>query len=140
MTPARLSICLVAAALNSACGLFGPTEPLTGAWVEKRTGPLSADRFQGNFLNLQQDGDRISGTACYLIAGRLRFRDAPVVGRYPYMSRVITETSVCNVPLCEGLVGSNWSGRVDGSGDIVSIGGGPRYERTAAVPAACVSP
>ena len=139
MTPrACISAYVTAAALSSGCSLFGPTESLTGAWIEQRTGPASATRFQGNFLNLQQDGDHISGTACYLIAGRVRFTDAPVVGRYPYVSWVITETSVCDVPLCAGLVGGNWSGRVDGSGDIV--GGGRRYIRTEMMPAACLSP
>jgi hypothetical protein len=136
----RASFAIVAIAAGSGCSLFAPTEPLTGAWVEERTGPPSATRFQWNFLNLQQDGDDISGTACYLIAGSVRFRDAPVVGRYPYVSWVITETSVCDVPLCAGLLGSNWSGRVDGSGDIVAIDGGRRYVRTAAVPAACLNP
>jgi hypothetical protein len=133
---ARASVGVVAAVLNSACGLFGPTEPLTGAWVGR-----TSDRSSVNYLNLQQDGDYITGTACYLIGGRVRFRAAPVIGRYPYVTYVITETSECDVPLCAGIAGNSWSGKVDGSGDIVPMpGSAERYSRTGMVPAACLSP
>jgi hypothetical protein len=110
-----------------------PTEPLTGAWVGRTT-----DRFSAHYLNLQQDGDYITGMACYFESyWGWRYRAAPVIGRYPYVSYVITETSACDVPLCAGWVGVNWSGRVDGSGDIVSTRkNGLRFIRIANVPAA----
>src|SRR5262245_28759539 len=110
-----LSLLTAAAVLSSACGPTAPTAPdtptesLTGVWW--RTTRLARFDVAFSYLNLQQQGDTITGTACYIDEiQRPRYRAAPVIGIYPYVTFVVTETSSCNVPLCEGLVGLFFNG------------------------------
>jgi hypothetical protein len=133
---ARASLGVVAIALNSACSLVGPTASMTGVWQG-----MTQEKFPSyTFLNLQQEGDEITGTACYLIFGKPRYRAAQVIGLYPYVGYVITETTECDVPGCAGLVGYSWRGRLDRSGDIVSNGIPGRFMRIGVMPAACLRP
>ena len=133
---ARVTLAIMAAAISYACGQYGPSGSMTGVWQG-----MTQEKFPSySFLNLQQEGDEITGTACYLIFGRPRYRAAPVIGRYPYVGYVITETSECDVPLCAGIVGHAWSGRLDRSGDIVSNDRPGRFMRIGVMPAACLGP
>jgi len=135
MLRARASVCVVAAALSAACGVSGPTESMTGAWATRE------DKVSPTHLNLQQDGDTITGTACYYATGFLRFRLAPAGGTYPYVTYVITDTTVCNGPNCAEIIGHSWSGRLDTSGEIVSTRNDSlRFMRVANTPAPCLAP
>jgi hypothetical protein len=59
------------------CNLTGPSESLAGTWMARGIGHSSIFG-----LTLQQNGDRITGTACYTDAIQI-FSGVPVTGDYP---------------------------------------------------------
>lgn len=81
----RSSLAVVAAMIACACGVFGPSEPLTGAWQARSAGTIPSIAY----LDLRQTGDRITGIACYVQSGgRVLYKSAPVSGTYPNVSYV----------------------------------------------------
>ncbi len=140
-----LGIVVISTAMIScACHLFGPSTPstpVTGAWFARGNG-ITPNYY---YLSLQQNGDDITGTMCHIASSLLRpdIKAAPVNGKFPYVRWVVTEASGCNVPLCAGIVGFDWSGRVDGTGDIVAATAPDnelRFKREQSYPAVCLSP
>jgi hypothetical protein len=93
---------MIGIALSSACGLFGPSESVEGGWLGSGVGGAV-------YLNLHQDGDRITGVAC-----GPTYRSGPVLSRYPYVKF------------------STWEGKLERSGAIVStkISDLERFTRT----------
>ena len=97
MSPsARLVFIVLIAAIQCACSLFGPSESVTGQ-CEGRTNGSPAGLV---YLNLNQNGDIVTGTACWVG----QFRAAPVGSSYPNVKYTVTETSGCNQGCCEGLI------------------------------------
>jgi hypothetical protein len=95
------------------------------------------------YLSLEQSGDNITGTACHIQSGgRVVYTVAPVSGRYPNVMFVVTEASGCNQPLCEGVLGTRWTGTVDGSGEIISMTStgpdGLRFKRIEQISSTCL--
>ena len=62
---------------GASCNINGPTGPLTGTWMARGIGHSSIFG-----LTLQQNGDRITGTACYTDAIEI-FTGVPVTGDDP---------------------------------------------------------
>jgi hypothetical protein len=67
-------------------------------------------------LDLQQNGDEISGTGCHWF-GSTVFSGAPVSGDYPNLVVEVTPGSL--QPCCPTSVGARFVGRQDGTLDIV---------------------
>ena len=104
---------VVVLALSAAsCSLFGPSEKLTGHWVSN-----SGDRFTFTELDLQQNGDTITGTACESSAGMVFFTGVEVTGDYPNIQFTVPASQT--QPCCAPIAGSQFIGRQDGSKDIV---------------------
>ncbi len=138
-----LGIVVIATAMSTcACNLFGPSTPstpVTGTWSAR--GATHSPALY--YLSLQQNGDDITGTMCAVASGRRFIKAAPVSGKFPYVRWVVTEASGCDVPLCAGVVGRDWSGRVDGTGDIVAAVAPDnelRFERVDQIDPVCLSP
>src|SRR5690349_16754246 len=105
--------CLFLLAVSTiGCGLTGPSEQLTGHWVAN-----SGDRFTFIELDLQQNGDEITGTACESAAGMLFFSGVAVTGDYPHVQFTVSPGQT--QPCCAPIAGSQFVGRQDGSKDIV---------------------
>ena len=100
-------------ALSAAgCSLFGPSDTLTCHWISN-----SGDRFTFAELDLQQNGDLITGTACESSAGRVFFSGVEVTGDYPNVQFTVPASQT--QPCCASIAGSRFIGRQDGSKDIV---------------------
>jgi hypothetical protein len=111
----RFSLVMCSAALCCACGLFGPSEDVTGTWEARGRGTIPSFIY----LDLHQSGDSITGTACYVASGgTVLYKAAPISTRYPNVKWVATE-SRCSEPLCAASFVNTWTGRVDKTGDIV---------------------
>ncbi len=111
------------------CGLWptGPSESVGGEWMARSTGHFY---FVG--LSLQQRDDTITGRACAASDGVLLFKDAPVQGEHPHVQ--FTVTLQATQPCCPHLAGRRFSGKLDGTGDIVGSYDGVdvRFQRMAA--------
>jgi hypothetical protein len=59
-------------------------------------------------MQLQQDGDRVTGIACYADSGRLVFSGAPVSGTLP---DIRFQVSAAAAPCCPSLVGRTFAGK-----------------------------
>jgi hypothetical protein len=106
----------VAVAAAAGCGrsLNGPEERLTGTWAARGSGHTG----MGFVLRIEQSGRTITGTACAGDGGMLLFSDVPVHGSYPEVGfTVVTPASV--TACCPASRSQRFSGRQDGTGDIV---------------------
>jgi hypothetical protein len=112
-------VCGVVLAMAAGCnsGFHEPASQLsgrlTGTWLARASGH-TGDAF---VLRLEQSGLTITGTACEADGGVTLFRDAPVHGQYPDVGFTVTQDSAA--ACCPQLVGTRFSGRQDGTGDIV---------------------
>jgi hypothetical protein len=79
-----IPIALAAAVAGSACGLFGPSKSVAGAWHARGIG------HSGHFfeLTLAQSGDDVSGVVCSGDGGFLLFEGVPVSGELPTVTFV----------------------------------------------------
>jgi hypothetical protein len=75
---------LVAALAGSACGLFGPSKSVAGAWRAAGIGH-SGHYFE---LTLTQSGDDVSGVVCSSDGGFLLYEGVPVSGELPTVTFV----------------------------------------------------
>jgi hypothetical protein len=99
-------------ALSTAgCNVFGPSKSVGGLW----TGSLG--KFSFVCMNLQQDGDSITGTAAAVSDGFLLYQNVPVRGEHPDVNFTVgaANTEAC----CPHLAGTTFSGKQDGTEDIV---------------------
>ena len=108
-------LAMAAAGCNS--GFQGPASQLsgrlTGTWLARAT-----DRAGDVFvLRVEQSGNTITGTACEADGGVTLYRDAPISGQYPDVGFTVTKESAA--ACCLNLVGTRFSGRQDGTGEIV---------------------
>ena len=117
----RRTLAVAAAAISCGCGIFGPSESVDGRW-EGSTRPSAAAPSSTVYLNLRQNDELITGTACWP-----RRYIATVRSKYPNVSYTATEPSV------------RWAGKLEKSGDIVStiISDIERFRRTDTQPAEC---
>ena len=109
------------------CGLFGPSESLTGGWF------AYGFKFQAFYLCIEQTGDTVSGRASgrdstfgISSGGPFLFRDAPVSGNYPNVTFTVTKETVN--ACCPHLVGRTFSGKFDTTRDIVGGFVGTNYD------------
>ncbi|HVL69087.1 MAG TPA: hypothetical protein VM364_17655 [Vicinamibacterales bacterium] len=110
-----LRVCLPFAAVLPACALLGPREEVTGTWQ-------FSDRQRTIQLSLQQDDDRITGTACEVAAGTyVIYRGAPVTGRHPHLTVTVTPESTGSC--CPQQAGQRYSLKLEKRGDIVATDG-----------------
>jgi hypothetical protein len=117
--PAGILICL----LVMACG-SSPRITVDGVWMR---GGVSGDHSGLYFVELQQAGDEITGSACYLQADHLIFRGAPVRSEYPEVTFVVTAESL-QPGEPPTLIGGRFSGRVRDANTIagqIQYGGTP---------------
>ncbi len=115
-----------------------PSGSLTGTWQARGIG--HGLLFE---MTLQQSGSRVTGSACGVSDGVVMFRNATVSGDAPQVRFTVTPDSA--QPCCAHLAGSSFTGRLDGTGDIVgssSFGSDLRFERSTAwiCPAGAVTP
>jgi hypothetical protein len=99
-------------ALSTAgCNVFGPSSSVDGQW----TGSLG--KFSFVCMNLQQDGDTITGTASAVSDGFLLYTNVPVRGEHPDVSFTVgaANTEAC----CQHMAGTTFSGKQDSTEDIV---------------------
>ena len=100
-------------ALSTAgCNVFGPSQSVDGQWSGSVGG-----KFSFVCMNLQQDGDTITGTAAAMSDGFLLYKDAPVRGDHPDVSFTVgaANTEAC----CQHMAGTTFSGKQDSTEDIV---------------------
>jgi hypothetical protein len=111
------------------CDLTGPSASLAGLWRAN-----VGDRFSFVYLNLEQDGDAITGTACSAGATLKYFAGVPVHGDFPDLQFTVTGSQA--EPCCAAFVGSVFRGRQDSSKDIVGTyrGSDIRFTRFSANP------
>ena len=109
-----LLFALSALAAGAAChgSPNGPSR-LAGGWTARGSGHTGL----AYHLAITPTGTTISGTACAADGGITMFRNAPVTGRDRLVSFVVTAAAAG--PCCAHLVGASFSGRQDGTGDIV---------------------
>lgn len=107
----RVAIVLIAV-LSAGCGLFGPSDDLSGHWIAQSVG-----HFQFLGLTLTQSGDVITGTACATSDGIVLYSGVAVSGDYPNLQFSID--SAHTKPCCASLAGSTFKGRRDSTKDIV---------------------
>jgi hypothetical protein len=96
---------------TTGCNVFGPSQSVDGLW----TGSLG--KFSFVCMNLQQDGDTITGTAAAVSDGFLLYKDVAVRGEHPDVSFTVgaANTEAC----CQHLAGMTFSGKQDSTEDIV---------------------
>ena len=106
----RAFICLLALS-TAGCNVFGPSQSVDGLW----TGSLG--KFSFVCMNLQQNGDTITGTASAISDGFVLYKDAPVRGEHPDVSFTVgsANTEAC----CQHMAGTTFSGKQDSTEDIV---------------------
>ena len=88
----------------AACDL-GPSPQVAGNWSSPGA------KFQVVQLQLQQNGDRITGVACGADSGILLFEEAPVTGDLPDIRCEVTAAST--QPCCASMAGSGFTGKVE---------------------------
>jgi len=96
---------------TAGCNLFGPSQSVDGLW----TGSLG--KFSFVCMNLQQNGDTITGTAAAVSDGFLLYRSVSVRGEHPDVNFTVgaTNTEAC----CQHIAGTAFSGKQDSTEDIV---------------------
>jgi len=120
----RIAILLIAIG-SVGCGLTGPDEDLSGDWIAQGAGH---SLLFG--LTLTQSGDGIIGAACMKSDGLLVFSGAPVTGDYPDLQFTVSAGST--QPCCPQAAGSRFTGKQDGTKDIVGryVNGDLRFKRS----------
>ncbi len=83
----RLGLGGILALIIISCG-GDQTFPVDGAWLR---GGVSGDHFGIVVMLLRQEGQEITGSACFTSSGHLIARDLPVTGRYPSMTLVVSD-------------------------------------------------
>ena len=101
------------ALLTAGCDVFGPSQSVDGQW----TGSLG--KFSFVCMNLQQDGDTITGTASAISDGFLLYRDAPVRGEHPDVGFTVgaANTEAC----CQHMAGMTFSGKQDSTARMATL-------------------
>jgi len=107
----RYAIVIIVALSGLACSITGPKEDLSGHWIAP-SGRTSQVGF-----TLMQSGDLITGKACAKDMGMLLYKDAPVSGDFPYVEFTVAASQT--QPCCAGGAGAHFSGKQDGTKDIV---------------------
>jgi hypothetical protein len=96
-------VALLACGATAGCGMLGGSPPVVaGNWSSPGA------KFQLFELQLQQNGDRVTGVACYIDSGRLVFSGAPVSGTLPDIRFQVTAAST---PCCPSLIGMAFAGK-----------------------------
>ena len=98
------------------CNVTGPKEDLSGHWIAQGAGHTLLFGF-----TLMQSGDLITGKACAMSDGLLMYKDAPVSGDYPDVQFTVGATQT--QPCCANTAGAHFSGKQDGTKDIVGTYG-----------------
>jgi len=121
----RYAMLLVIALTVSGCDVTGPKEDLSGYWIARSIG-----RSTQVGVTLMQSGDAITGKACAISDGVLLYKDAPVFGEYPDVQFTVGATHT--QPCCSQLAGTHFTGKQDGTKDIVGAYGDIdlRFERS----------
>ena len=107
----RAVLVVLLALSATACNVFGPSRSVDGEWI----GELG--KFSFVCMTLRQDGDTITGTASAASDSFLLYRGVPVRGEHPDVS--FTIGSVNTEACCQHLAGVAFSGKQDGTEDIV---------------------
>jgi hypothetical protein len=95
-----------------ACGPTAPSRSIAGSWFARGIGHSQV--FE---LVLQQDGERVSGSACGVDGGIVLFSGAPVRSTHPNVQFIVTAAAAG--ACCPHLAGRQFSGRLDDTGDVV---------------------
>ena len=116
---------LIVAMCCAGCNLLGPKEDLSGNWIAQGAGHTLLFGF-----TLVQSGDEITGKACASSDGLLLYKDAPVTGDYPDLQ--FTVAAAQTQPCCSSSAGLHFSGKQDGTKDIVGrlANGDLRFKRS----------
>lgn len=109
----------------ASCSPTGPSQSLSGFWIARSIGHSSQVGF-----TLMQSGDMITGKACAMDSGVLLYKDAPVSGEYPHVEFTVFASQT--QPCCSHMAGTRFSGKQDGTRDIVGSYGtiDLRFERS----------
>ena len=120
----RYAIVLIIALSALGCDITAPKEDLSGHWTAQGAGHTLLFG-----LTLMQSGDLITGKACASDGGMLLYKDAPVSGEYPDVQ--FTVGAAHTQPCCSQMAGTHFSGKQDGTKDIVGTlaNGDLRFKR-----------
>jgi hypothetical protein len=121
----RIAVVLIVVLCCASCSPTSPSQSLSGFWIARSIGHSAQVGF-----TLMQSGDMITGKACAISDGVLLYKDAPVSGEYPNVQFTVAPQQT--QPCCANIAGMHFSGKQDGTKDIVGTYGtiDLRFERS----------
>jgi len=108
----RTALVFIVVLSCASCSPTGPSQNLSGHWIAPAVGHTAQVGF-----TLMQSGDMITGKACAKDQGILLYKDAPVSGEYPHVEFTVAASQT--QPCCAQMAGTHFSGKQDGTKDIV---------------------